>query len=87
MTNDYDEDVKEDNKEETKKDSTLPQAVSNPPPAKEEATEVDSMPPPAPVPASSTVKVDTKHENNEVVEDSINLTLEDEENFEEVRYT
>jgi hypothetical protein len=79
MTNDYDEDAKEDLKEEPKKDCIKDLAVSNPPPAKEESTEVEPMPPPA-----SAVKVETKHENNEVVEDSINLTLEDEENFEEV---
>ena len=44
-------------------------------------TEAEVMPPP-PVPAQ---KVDApKHENSDVVEDSISLTLEDEENFDEV---
>lgn len=44
-------------------------------------TDAEVMPPPL-VPAG---KVDVpKHENSDVVEDSINLTLEDEENFDEV---
>lgn len=42
------------------------------------------MPPPSSRAPQVKIEV-SRHENSDVVEDSINLTLEDEENFEEVR--